>query len=146
MISQQPKTGRDDEVHRPTSSRHRWIAAVLAVVLGGWLVFDGTRALVIGDYLTPSTGPHAGELGPWAKLVAAVGIEPRSTMVKALHVGLGLAWLVTAICLMARRPQASRALLGCALASLWYLPFGTLISVIEISLLLKVRSQLVADV
>jgi hypothetical protein len=42
--------------------------------------YDGSRALIVGDYVTPKSGAYAGQLGPWAKLVAAVGIEPRSTV------------------------------------------------------------------
>ena len=36
----------------------------LAGVEAGWMVFDGTRALVVGDYVTPSSEEHAGEPGP----------------------------------------------------------------------------------
>ena len=34
-------------------------------------------ALIAGDYVTPSKGQYAGQLGPWARLVSAVGLEPR---------------------------------------------------------------------
>jgi len=38
----------------------RWIIIVLAITLAGWLAFDGTHALVTGDYVTPRTGQYAG--------------------------------------------------------------------------------------
>lgn len=68
----------------------RWVVVVLALVEGGWLAFDGTRAFVVGDYVTPGSGPHAGRLGPWSSVVSTVGIEPRSDLMKAIHVGLSL--------------------------------------------------------
>jgi hypothetical protein len=112
-----------------------WLVVALALLEGGWLAFDGARALVVGDYVTPATGEHAGKLGPWAGVVSAVGIEPRSTLMKSIHLALGLAWLLAAIGLLLGRPCARAALLTCAVLGLWYLPFGTLIGIIAIVLL-----------
>lgn len=112
-----------------------WMIVVLAFVEGGWLAFDGAHALVNGDYVTPRSGPYAGQLGPWAKLVSAVGIEPRSTVMKSIHLVLGLAWVVMIFCFALRVPWSWHAMLLCAIAGLWYLPFGTLLSTIQIVLL-----------
>ena len=71
-----------------------WVVLLLAFVEGGWLAFDGSRALIVGDYITPNSGTFAGQLGPWAGLVSAVGIEPRSTLMMAIHVVIGGTWLV----------------------------------------------------
>ncbi len=113
-----------------------WILVVLGLLEGGWLLFDGSRALSVGDYVTPGSGQYAGQLGPWSKLVSAIGVEPRSTFMKCVHVGLGAAWLVTTFAFMLRMPWAWSGMLTCAVLSLWYLPFGTLFSVIQIILLL----------
>jgi hypothetical protein len=69
----------------------------LGLVEGAWMTFDGTRALKVGDYVTPSSGAHAGQLGPWNYVVRAVGIPPRSTAMKVIFVVYGLSWLVIAI-------------------------------------------------
>lgn len=114
-----------------------WVIVVLGVMLGGWLTFDGTRALVVGDYVTPGTGEYAGQLGPWAGLVSSIGIDPRSAFMKLIHVCLGLAWLVATIGFRRRASWAGRALMACAVLSLWYLPFGTLIGAIQIVLLMR---------
>jgi hypothetical protein len=106
-----------------------WITIALGVILGGWLAFDGARAFVVGDYVPPRSGAYAGQLGPWSRLVAAVGFDPRSPAVKAAHVGLGLLWLAAVACLLAGVTWARWLVAGCAVASLWYLPFGTLIGV-----------------
>lgn len=61
--------------------------AALALFEAGWMAFDGVRALATGDYVTPSSGPYAGQLGPWSQVVSAVGIPPRSTAMKAIFAG-----------------------------------------------------------
>lgn len=113
-----------------------WVVVALAFFEGGWLAFDGGRALVVGDYVTPKTGRFAGQLGPWSKVVAAVGIEPRSTLMKAIHLVLGLAWLVVIVCFVLRLPWAWGGMLACAVLGLWYLPFGTLLSIVQVILLM----------
>ena len=111
------------------------IVLLLALLEAGWLAFDGTRALVVGDYVTPRSGPHAGQLGPWSKLVAAVGIEPRSTLMKMIHVTLGVAWLAVAVAYAVGVRWARQGMLVCAILGLWYLPIGTALSLAQIVLL-----------
>jgi hypothetical protein len=113
-----------------------WIVVALALVVGGWLAFDGAHALLTGDYVTPRSGAHAGRLGPWAALVSAVGIEPRSTLMKSLHLTLGCAWLLATAAFVLRLPRSWHAMLACAVLGLWYLPFGTLLGAVQIALLL----------
>lgn len=112
------------------------LIVLLALLTGGWLAFDGAHALVTGDYVTPSSGRFAGQLGPWSRLVAVAGLEPRSTLMKLVHLGLGIAWLAAIVGFALRRRGAWTAMLACAVLGLWYLPFGTLLSVIQIVLLL----------
>ncbi|TMQ02981.1 MAG: hypothetical protein E6J91_49040 [Deltaproteobacteria bacterium] len=109
-----------------------WTIIVLAALLGAWLVFDGIRALTAGDFTTARSGPYAGRLGPWADLLRAIGIEPRHAAVKLAHVLLGVCWLATAIGLLLHAPWARIAVIGVGAASLWYLPFGTVLGAAEI--------------
>ncbi len=99
-----------------------WVVLVLAFVEGGWLAVDGGHALVSGDYVTPSSGQYAGQLGPWAKVVSAVGIRPRSTLMKSIHLALGLAWLAVIFCFALQLPWAWSGMLVCAVLGLWYVP------------------------
>ena len=115
------------------------IVLLLALLEAGWLAFDGSRALIVGDYVTPRSGPHAGQLGPWSKLVAAVGIDPRSTLMKWIHVGLGVAWLGVAFVYAVGEPWARSGMLACAILGLWYLPIGTALSLAQIVLLVMTR-------
>ena len=119
----------------------RWIVILLALQQAGWMAYDGGRALAVGDYVTPSSGPYAGQLGPWSKLVAQVGIEPRSTLMKSIFLGTGVVWLGVLVAYVLRRRRAGVAMLLMAGATLWYLPFGTLSSAVQIGLLLWLRKR-----
>lgn len=119
----------------------RILASLLALLIGGWLLYDGVRAMTKGDYTTPSSGPHANQLGPWAAVVRRVGLDPRGTVVKSAHVALGALWCLGALALLARLRLASPLLVICAVGTLWYLPAGTLIGVIELGLLLWLRRR-----
>jgi len=113
-----------------------WIVAALVVLNAGWMAFDGARALIVGDYVTPKTGQYAGQLGPWSKIVQVVGIAPRSTLMKSIFLIYGLAYLIAMMAFMLKASWAWSAMLVLAVLGLWYLPFGTLINVIVIVLLL----------
>ena len=113
-----------------------WIVVVLALFVAGWFAFEGARALVVGDYITPKSGRHAGQLGPWSKVVSAVGIEPRSTLMKSIFLVFGVVWIGITICFILKLHWAWWAMLLAAAGSLWYLPFGTLLGVVQIIVLL----------
>jgi hypothetical protein len=112
---------------------------VLGLVEGGWMAFDGTRALTVGDYVTPSSGAYVGQLGPWNYVVRAVGIPPRSTAMKLIFVVYGLSWLTIALGLALRSTWAWRAMLIAAVATLWYLPVGTIFAIAQLAGLIWLR-------
>lgn len=105
------------------------------------MAFDGARALWVGDYVTPRTGQFAGQLGPWAGLVEAVGIEPRSTGMKCVFVAYGLAYVAAAAALVAGVGWARSATGALAVLGLWYLPFGTLANALVLILLYAGRGS-----
>lgn len=108
----------------------------IALLMGAWLAFDGTRALVAGDYTTAKSGPHAGQLGPWSRVISALGLDPRSTPVKALHIVLGVVWMAALLAFIITPSLGWWALAISSICSIWYLPMGTLLSAIELCLLL----------
>ena len=124
------------DIGRTTMQTLKWVVVALALFQGGWLAFDGGRALITGDYVTPASGPRAGQLGPWARIVSAVGFEPRSTLIKCLHLSLGIAWLVGIFVFVVRPASGWWVVLCCGLATLWYLPVGTVVSIVVMGLLL----------
>lgn len=112
----------------------RWLITTLVILNAGWMVFDGMRALIVGDYVTPKSGAHAGQLGPWASVVHAAGIAPRATVMKVIFVVYGLAYLAALTAFLLQPSWAKPALLLIAALGLWYLPFGTLINLIVMAL------------
>ncbi len=119
----------------------RTVLGILAFLPGLWMSFDGSRALVRGDYVTPSGGPRAGQLGPWAPLVSAVGVPPRSTAMKVTFIVFGLAWLASGVAFLSRRPAGGRLLAGTAAATLWYAPVGTAVALVELGGLAVLRAR-----
>ena len=113
-----------------------WVVVGLVLLNGGWMAFDGGRALIVGDYVTPKTGLLAGTLGPWSKIVEAAGIDPRSALMKSAFLVYGLAYLVATAALVLGASAAWWSVLVLAVLGLWYIPFGTLINIIVIILLL----------
>ena len=113
-----------------------WIGFALSLVRSLWMTFDGARAFALGDYVTPKTGAYAGQLGPWSRLVSAVGLDPRSALVKFLFVALGLAGLVACGAFALHAPWGRGAVLATAVATLWYAPLGTAVDVVVLAVLL----------
>lgn len=109
---------------------------LVALVIGSWLTFDGTRALFSGSYTTPSSGAYAGQLGPWSEIVSSVGLSPTGIFLKFAHVVLGTSWLVFGFFLLRGASFAWWSLLLTAVLSLWYLPFGTIAGLVVAGLLL----------
>lgn len=114
----------------------KYVIVVIALLLGGWLTFDGARALTVGDYVTARTGSNAGQLGPWSRVVSAFGIDPRGKPMKFFHVVLGCGWLISMTVFLLRPALGWWCLCAASVLSLWYLPFGTLLGIIELWLLL----------
>ena len=109
---------------------------ILIAFTAGWMLFDGTRALIVGDYITPGSGEYAGQLGPWSNLAKAVGIEPRSTLMKSIFVTYGLTALTVVVCFMLGISWARTILVIVCILGLWFLPIGTITNLIVLMLLL----------
>jgi hypothetical protein len=118
-----------------------WLSLLLIASSASWMIFDGARALVLGDYVTPQTGEYAGQLGPWTNLVEAIGMEPRSIFMKLIFVIQGLATMTIVACYILDKPWARTALLVAMLLGLWFLPIGTLVNIMALILLLLTRRK-----
>ena len=118
-----------------------WVISILAFIVAIWFVIDGAAAFITGDYITPKSGEYAGQLGPWSKVVSAIGIAPRSGLMKTIFLLYGIFWLAIIVSYLFRLPWAHTAMLVAAIGSLWYLPFGTLLGLIQIVLLTVYRMK-----
>jgi len=120
----------------------KWCIVLLAVLQFGFMAFDGSRALIKGDYIRPKTGEYAGQLGPWSKITMAVGINPEGNFMKVLFVLWGVAGLWLTYRFIQNPTGALMSLLIFDACTLWYLTVGTVSSVIQIVLLVILRSRL----
>lgn len=121
-----------------TSAILKWLIIAAATINYGFMTFDGIRALTVGDYIRPKTGEYAGQLGPWSGLVEKVGIDPESTGMKMIFVVYGLMGLAFAIAFAMNASWSWTAMLVVSIGSLWYLMPGTVLSVVQIGLLVGV--------
>ncbi len=106
------------------------------------MTFDGSRALVVGNFITPKSGPYAGQVGPWRHIVQRVGLDPQGTPMKLVFAVYGAAWLLVGVAFARNLPWSWTAMLVAAIGTLWFLPLGTICSLAQIALLLTFRGRL----
>ena len=101
--------------------------AVVALLAGGWMIFDGIHVLLRGKYFGPERP------GPWSVPFTRVGVNPFS--LGPLFVALGVLWLVFAVAALTEHGWGRTGGAVIAIASLWYFPLGTILSLIYLALL-----------
>lgn len=111
----------------------RAVLVFIALFTGGFMLLDGTRNLLTGTYFGT-------ELGPWSLLVNALGLD--AAHFGAVFASFGIVWLVGLVALLRGAPWGWPAALIVALATLWYLPVGTLFSLVYAALLIRNRAAL----
>ena len=124
-----------------SSLKKIWLLAILVIFTAGWMAFDGAHALIRGDFVTPKSGEYAGQLGPWAHIPRAAGLDPRSTGMKLGFLLFGLGYLAALAAFLFGLSGTPRLLMSFATVALLYLPFGTLTSLIVLALLFSLRSH-----
>jgi hypothetical protein len=112
---------------------------VLSWFIGWWLVYDGLHQRVFGDYVRID-----GQLGPWADLVSAVGLDPLS--LSWFFIVLGSAFLATSFGLYYRQRWAHTIGLAASGMGLLHLGFGLPVAFLcLVMLLLKPTRAYVAS-
>ena len=113
------------------------VCGLLGLVVGGFQIIDGVHVLRTGTYIGPPTP------GPWRHVVSAVGLDPFA--MGPVFITLGSAWLLaTGWLLVTSSTAAWWTCLAVAVLTLWYLPVGTVLSVVFLLLLVLNRSTLAA--
>ena len=100
---------------------------LLGMLIGLWLVFDGFHVFIKGKYFGPP------EPGPWSKVVEWVGINPFQLGLPFIL--LGMLWLVSLGLFYKRHSSATGLLAVVSIATIWYFPFGTVISGVILAIL-----------
>lgn len=119
----------------------RGLVVVLATIQGGFMVATGSRALLLGDYFNFRKGPGATEPAVWERVVASVGVDPDSLLMKLIFLVYGCALLVITYQFARGRPWGRAALLAAVVGSLWYLGPGTPLTLAQILLLILLPSR-----
>ena len=114
-----------------------WVVLALVLLGPGWMGFDGGRALIVGEYVTPAKGPHSDQLGSWARLARGVGIDPRSALMKWILLAYGLASTAAMLAYLSNASWGRSAVVAAAVLGLWYWPFVTVINIVVIVLVLS---------
>ena len=102
-------------------------ATLIALLAGGWMLADGIHVLLKGKYIGPD------KPGPWSIPFARLGIDPFK--LGPVFILFGILWLAGIALLFTDKPWALYAAGAVAIASLWYLPLGTVLSLIYLVLL-----------
>ena len=101
--------------------------SLLGVVIGSWFIFDGFHVLIKGKYFGPP------EPGPWVSVVKLLNINPFSLGV--LFIILGLMWFISSYGVFNEQSWGVLSAQITAIISIWYIPFGTIISILVLGLL-----------
>ena len=100
----------------------RYIVLVLSLVNGLWMLIDGIYVISTGKYIGPE------KPGPWASLIGMTGVDVFKF--GPVFVLFGVAWLAFVTAFWFDRPWAKMLGIVLSILTLWYLPFGTLISIV----------------
>lgn len=110
------------------------IIAVLSFINGSFMLTDGIYCFIKGKYIGPE------KPGPWANLFYKLNIDVFK--LSPLFIIFGIAWLLFIFSLYTN--QSLTFLLGIiiSIATLWYIPFGTIISIAILIILLTSKTKL----
>ncbi len=106
---------------------------LLSLANGAWMLLDGTHVLLKGKYIGPE------KPGPWSSLVTALGIDPFK--IGPLFLTLGIFWILFAVAQASGQGFAWWMGFLVAVATLWYIPVGTIVSIIVLSLLILIKMR-----
>lgn len=109
----------------------KFLVCLLSAVIGGWFIFDGCHVLITGRYIGPP------QPGPWSQVVRIVGVDPFALGIP--FVILGVIWLLACVAVFFHLKWGRTLAAAIALASLWYAPVGTAVSLIVIATLLTAK-------
>lgn len=111
-----------------------WLATFMGFSIGAWMILDGTHRLVTGDYIRME-----GQLGPWAPLVATLGIDPMSMAFPFILIGA--LWLLCCAGLLLKRRWGWQGAFALSVVSVLYCCIGTLFAIVALAALALKRTR-----
>jgi hypothetical protein len=100
----------------------------MAFILGGWMLYSGIRVYQKGKYPGPQIP------GQWTYFFKYFGIKPLK--LGWLFILFGALWLILATAYFFHIPCVWNCAIIIASLSLWYVPIGTVISILSLLILL----------
>lgn len=109
------------------------LISILSFLNGSWMLADGIFVILKGKYMGPE------KPGPWANLFYKLNIDVFK--LGSLFIVFGLAWLIFLFAILTKQAWIYWYGLTIAILTLWYLPIGTIISIVILILLLTARQK-----
>jgi hypothetical protein len=103
------------------------------LINGGFMLLDGIYVLLKGKYIGPE------KPGPWANLF--YGLNINVFKLGLLFIIFGILWLLWVYSLLTHQSWAYTLGLLVSVLTLWYLPFGTILSILVIIVLLFAKQK-----
>jgi hypothetical protein len=100
----------------------RWAVLLVGLLNGAWMLIDGAYVLFNGKYIGPE------KPGPWASLLSLAGVDVFK--LGPAFILFGIAWLVFVGAFWMETSWARNLGLVLSVLTLWYLPVGTIISIV----------------
>jgi hypothetical protein len=110
------------------------LISLLALLNGTYMLFDGIYVMLKGKYFGPE------KPGPWANIFYKLNVDVFK--LGPLFIIFGLLWLTWLYAFWSHQTWAYFFGIIISIISLWYLPVGTLFSIIILILLLTARTKL----
>lgn len=106
---------------------------ILALINGGYMLIDGIYVMTKGKYIGPP------KPGPWAELFYKFDVNVFK--LGPLFIIYGIVWIVFLIGVLTNQSWAYMLGIIISIASLWYLPVGTLLSIAVLLILILARQK-----
>src|SRR5829696_4066623 len=100
----------------------KYLILGISFLNGLWMLIDGIYVMANRKYIGPE------KPGPWASVISWTGVDVFK--LGPLFVLFGIAWLVFVGAIFNDAPWAKSFGIALSVLTLWYLPFGTLISIV----------------
>ena len=114
--------------------RMKILITILGLLNGGYMLLDGIYVILKGKYIAPE------KPGPWANLFYKLKIEVFN--LGPLFIAFGVLCLFWLYCLLTHQSWAYILGIVISVLTLWYLPVGTIFSVIILLILVFAKQKL----
>jgi hypothetical protein len=107
---------------------------ILGLLNGGYMLLDGIFVMIKGKYIGPE------KPGPWANIFYKFNIDVFK--LGPLFIVFGIFWFIWLYALWTNQSWAYLFGLMISIFTLWYLPVGTVLSIITIAILLFAKQKI----